>query len=223
MNNTVTPRQVEAMEKQVEQIASKAKTKMEEQTIEFLSKVSKEWEDEVAVEFAQSISNSMNGCITSLEKNGNSLMSGIVNVHNMYAQQARKPAMNASRITLHSAINPSVVKSTFDDGDTYGLVSQESLNTIKDDFNKLVNDLKATGSEAANELKAIHAYGCREISDGIQKKAQEFVDAYTTGVNTIVDTAETKITDVAKGYNQVMDGASDFFQSLKIDTDSLFN
>lgn len=223
MNNTVTPRQVEAMEKQVEQIASKAKTQMEEQTIEFLNKVSKEWEDEVAVEFAQSISNSMNGCISTLERNGNSLMSGIVNVHNMYAKQARKPAMNASRITLHSAVNPSVVKATFDDGDTYGLVSQESINTVKEDFRKLVNDLKSTGSEAAAEFKSIHAYGCEMIAQGIQKKAQEFVDAYTTGVNTIVDTAEKKITEAATGYNQVMDGASDFFQGLKIDTDNLFN
>lgn len=206
MNNTITPKQVDVMENEIDSIMSRAKTELESTMIDFNQTIKECWADEVAVSFAKKVSNSMNGVISDMAKNTNNAKRGIIDVANQYAMQAHKPMMNAARtVSYYSAINPSVVKSTFDDGDTYGLRDDSSFEKISNSVADLIKKCYKIGSEASSNLRTINAFGNHEISQKIQSVAEQLGSSMGSSVNSIMKIARESLEAVKKGYGSVID------------------
>lgn len=204
-NNTVSPRQVKRIADEVDSVVSQLKNELESCTIEFNNKISKYWADEVAVDFAKNVSNSMNGVITNLATGSNNLKEGIVNVANEYAKQAHKPLMNASRTTFHSAINPSVVKSTFEDGDTYGLRDINDVAKMLVDLNSLSSKIYQMGDQFSARLNSINAFGNSEISNKISVVSRNMVDSLHRTSMKIRDRSFEVVEDAYKRYQIPLD------------------
>lgn len=217
MNNTITPRQVEAIQKKVDAIATKAKTEIEKSVADFYAQVSKQWADEEAANMAQKVARSMNSCIQTFEKNTNNLKQGVVSVANEYARQAHKPTMNASSISLHPAINPTVVKTTFEDGETYGLVSDASLDRVTDAWTELKSALGNVASEAREEYINCWCFGVDSIRQAVVKKGTEVYESVTGTVNAMEQAVNEEINKAKQGYNKVLDTGINALNSLKAD------
>ena len=97
----------------------------------------------------------------------------IVDIHNTYAQEAKKPFMSATSLKFYSALNPSVVKSTFDDGETYGFKDNVSTFMVADAINNLANRCDKISDELSSSLSSINAFGNAEISRMIVKNGAD--------------------------------------------------
>lgn len=203
MNNTVTPRQVEAMEREIDSIMSKAKTDIESDTMDFCQKIKKCWADENAVDLAKKVTNSMNGVINGMSINSNRVKSDIVDIHNMYARQAQKPCMNASRLNFHSALNPTIVKSTFEDGETYGFKNDSSAGSILNAMQDLVKKCDKVSFEVNSSLSSINAFGNPEISNKIVKAGTEVGDSVGKAIQKIVNDFRVSFEKASKDYENI--------------------
>ena len=221
MNGTnsgiVTPRQVQRMQEEIDKIAAEAKQKIEQSVNEFLKKTGKEWADKESVEMAKKISNQMNGVVAGLGDSTYALKSGIVNVGNYFAKQARMSSINApTKRDFTTTINPTVVKETFDDGESYGVVVTKSLDRVASDLKNLTSDLKSLGVNTAQELRSIHAYGCEIIHDKISETGQKIGDTLSKTVNTVANAAEDAIIGAAKRYDLAIENAQEVLNNIKI-------
>jgi hypothetical protein len=216
MNNTITPRQVEALQRKIDQIASKAKTEIESSVADFYEAVSKNWADEKAVEMAEKVGRSMNGCIQSFETNSNKVKQGMVEIANAYARQAHKPTMNSSRLSFHPAVNPTVVHSEFQDG-SYGIINDASKQAVLDAFTTLKGALKKCAQEAAQEYKSCYAYGIQDIQQGIARAGVSVVDGITNTIGTIETDVIGCIEGAKQGYNKIVDAGVSTLNSMKFD------
>jgi len=214
MNNTLSPRQVYSMCNEIDSIASEAKVRIEEAMYNFNTFLSKTWEDDDAVDFAKKVSNSMNGVIESLANNSNSIKNGIVDVANMYAKQAHKPLMNSSRITFYSAINPSVVKTTFDDGETYGFKDDNSSGRVTEEFEKLVTKCNKINTQLTEDLSSINAFGNPEVKAVINHVSNLIGKALNASVYDIKQFASDKIYHVASSYKRISENAVSAIDSI---------
>ena len=217
MNNTITPKQVEAMCSEVDRIMSNAKIKIEDKMIGFNNLISKNWADEDAVDFANKVSSSMNSVINSLETNSNSIKFGIVDIANYYARIAQMPSMNASRTTFHSAINPSVVKNTFDDGETFGFKSENSSDEIVDQLSMLIRDCNGICSDITECFSSINAFGNSEIKAIINRVGNQVSKSFINSIQDIKGIADDKLHHVESSYNKATENASAMFNSMQIE------
>ena len=203
MNDTVTPRQVEAMEKEIDGIMTKAKNDIETCTIDFCNNISKCWADENAVDLVKKVTNSMNGVIKKMSDNSNMIKNSIVDIHNTYAQEAKKPFMSATSLKFYSALNPSVVKSTFDDGETYGFKDNVSTFMVADAINNLANRCEKISDELSSSLSSINAFGNAEISRMIVKSGADVGGTVGEAIGDIMNNFKNSFDKVSKEYASI--------------------
>lgn len=202
MNNTVTPKQVAAMEKEIDGIITKAKNDIENCTIDFCNNVSRCWADENAVDLVKKVTNSMNGVIIGMCDNSNKIKGSIVDIHNIYAKQAKKSSMNASKLKFHSALNPNVVKSTFD-GDAYGFKDDVSAYMVADAVNNLANRCEKISDELSSSLTSINAFGNQEISRMIIKSGSEIGGIVGNAVGDIMNNFKASFAKASEDYANI--------------------
>ena len=200
MNNTVSPKQVQAIIREIDEITANTKVKAENAGSGFLAKMKSLWADSKAVEFAKNISNSMNASIDELAQGGNNLKEGVVGVANFYARKAGKPSMNAPHTNFNSAINPGVVSDTFD-GDEYGFKDAGSVATIVGEIATLSSTYKKMADEAASRLNSINAYGNPEVKSKLLSAASNISNNLIGLSNKIEKEAETTLQAAAKDYD----------------------
>ena len=217
MNNTITPKQVEALCSEIDGIFSDAKNKIESKMIAYNSLVSKNWADEDAVEFTRKISNSMNSVINSLAENSNNIKFGIVDFANYYAKIGNKPMMNSSRTVFHSAINPSIVKPSFDDGETYGFKGDNSSEQIAEQLETLIKDCNGICNNLTECFQSVNAFGNPEIKAIINRVGNQVSKSFMTTIQDIRNTANDKIYHVSSDYNKVTEAASELINSSFIE------
>ncbi len=223
MNNTVSPKQVQAITREIDEIMASVKVKAENAGSAFFGKMKNLWEDTQAVEFAKSIGNQIEGSIQQLAQGGNGLKDGVVDVANFYARRAGKPLMNAPHSTFNGAINPNVVSDTFD-GDEYGFKDASAVGALVGEVAELTKSYEKLGQEAASRLASINAFGNPDIKAKLLSSANSVSQGLAFAGKAIERTAQERISKAAKDYdigdvsaffkNKITDGISQAGESF---------
>ena len=212
MNNTVSPKQVQVLENEIDSIFSIAKVKTENACNDFLNKVSNKWADEYSVSFAKDFTNSMNVCIDSLAKSANDFKSSITNIANFYARKAGKQLLSFNNLSCNSAINPNIVKSSFNDGE-FGIKNINSINDISLELNGLSNTYKSIAEELRSRISSINAFGNSEIKANLLKLSGNVMDILNSSIVKVKKEAETTISNKNREYNEVTNVINESFKN----------
>ena len=215
MNNTVSPKQVEAITREVDEIMSAAKVKAENIGSGYLNKVKDLWADTGAVTFAKDITMAMDNSINLLANGGNTLKDGVVNIANFYAEKAGKATMSSTHLSFNSAINPSVVKDTFAGSDEYGFKDPSAIGAIVGEATALADAYKKLGEETSSRLSAINAFGNPEIKTKLLSTANNVFNGLVTAGKEIEKTTESRLQAAAKDYN--IGDVGSFFKNAVVD------
>lgn len=214
MNNTVSPKQVQVLEDEIDSIFSIAKVKTENACNEFLTKISNKWADEYSVTFAKNFTNSMSECINALAKSANDLKGKIVDIANFYAQRAGKSLLNVRTLSFNSAINSSIVKSSFADGE-YGIKDINSVADLSDELNGLSNTYKDIAEELKTRVASINAFGNSDIKNTLLKVSNGVMDILNSSIVKVKNDAESVILNKNREYSSVNNVIADAFKTTK--------
>ena len=200
MNNTVSPKQVQAITREIDEIMASTKVKAENAGSGFFEKMKNLWEDTQAVEFAKVIGKKMEDSVQQLALGGNGLKDGVVDIANFYARRAGKPLMNAPHSSFNGAFNPSVVSDTFD-GDTYGFKDSSSAAVLLGEINALTLAYQKLGQETASRISSINAFGNPDIKVKLLSCANKVSQDLELVGKEIEKLAQIRIDKAVKDYN----------------------
>jgi len=172
---TLSPSQAKRIVDEANGIMSRCKTEMENKNQEFVEKVSKVWEDTNAVNYFQTHKKNMEGFIEELSKNNEVFGNAVQEIANKYCSAGGKGAISVSKITLSPAIDVSLIKDVFaegENGDDFGFINpQNGAAQVMDAFTELVNSLTNSATNAVSSIQSINAFGNSEVRMEIAKSA----------------------------------------------------
>ena len=203
-NNTVSPTQVNLLMDELNAYCLAAVRKIDSCTNNFFREFNQYWADENAVKFAIDVEKIVLEIIKKLDKFYNEVSKFVYNLHNDYARIAFKPLLSSYRgVSYNSAISHNIVKSTFKDGDSYGIKDDKVLYNVISCFNELKDHLLAIGQTVNDGIYKIPAFGNEAISTMLKNKSFHFFEDLAWQVDQLDLKIASTIRDKVKTYSGI--------------------
>lgn len=200
-NNTISPKQVDKLLADFQNVVTKTKNVVDQESMSFFNTLGKAWAGEDAVNSAKGIADRINNyIIDNLSAGWNMFSFGIIELANFYARKAGKPIMAPRNIIFSRNINANAVKSEWEDG-SYGFKQPGDIASLIVAFDSLNTTINTTATELSDSINRINAFGNLEVRRKLNEVAVSLSESMLSLVKDLRSEAFGIVTDAAHKYN----------------------
>ena len=203
---TLSITQASKMVEQANESLSTCKNEIETKINDFLSDMSRIWEDKNAVELAVNINTSYQRVLKTMTKNIAEFANNLQQITTLYLKLGAMPEkLTTEPAKFSGELNYNVVKEYFKDsenGDDFGFKDvKQSPQLVMNSFEILRNKLQIATSEMIGSLDKIRAFGNSNVKMEVAKSAGSIVNIITQEIEAMRNDTKEKLMTTAAQYS----------------------